>query len=92
MSVSKTQEEWDNAYKHASEVLISRPQMKSTIDDIYNTTEQYASFFLQGIEGNLTMNGDVSTEQNHSGVLAYLGKGAAFAVSEQMDTSIEKAI
>ena len=30
------------------------------------------------------MNGDVSAEQNHSGVVAYLGEGAAFAVAEQM--------
>jgi hypothetical protein len=30
------------------------------------------------------MNGDVAAKQNHSGVCAYLGKGAAFAVLEQM--------
>ena len=30
------------------------------------------------------MNGDVSAEQNHSGVVAYLGDGACFAVAEQI--------
>ena len=44
--------------------------MKSALNDIYNATEQYAGFYLQGIEGNLMMNGDVSAEQNHSGVVA----------------------
>jgi hypothetical protein len=30
------------------------------------------------------MNGDVSAEQNHAGVVTYLGEGAAYAVAEQM--------
>jgi hypothetical protein len=30
------------------------------------------------------MNGDISAEQNHLGVVAYLGEGAVFAVAEQM--------
>jgi hypothetical protein len=30
------------------------------------------------------MNGDVSAEQNHSGVVAYLGLGAAFSIAEQI--------
>ena len=41
-------------------------------------------FFLHGVEGNLMMNGDVLAEQNHSGVVAYLGEGASFAVAEQI--------
>ncbi len=84
MLLSKTQEEWESAYACAGEVLVTRPRMKSALDDIYNSVEQYAGFFLRGIEGNLMMNGDVSAEQNHSGVVAYLGEGAAFAVAEQM--------
>jgi hypothetical protein len=84
MLLSKTQEEWEGAYECASLVLVSRPRMKSALDDIYNSVEQYAGFFLRSIEGNLMMNGDVSAEQNHSGVVAYLGEGAAFAVAEQM--------
>jgi hypothetical protein len=58
--------------------------MKSAVDDIYNATEQYAGFSLQGIEGNLMMNGNVAAKQNHSGVCAYLDEGVTFAVSEQM--------
>jgi hypothetical protein len=30
------------------------------------------------------MNGDISAEQNHSGVVAYLGMGAVYAITEQM--------
>ena len=84
MLLSKTVEEWENAYSCASEVLVSRPRMKSALDEIYNATEQYAGFFLRSIEGNLMMNGDVSAEQNHSGVVSYLGEGASFAVAEQV--------
>jgi hypothetical protein len=40
MLLSKTQEEWYRAYTCASEVLVSRPWMKSTLDDIYNSVEQ----------------------------------------------------
>jgi hypothetical protein len=36
--------------------------MKSALDDIYNSVEQYAGFFLPSIEGNLMMNGDVSAK------------------------------
>jgi hypothetical protein len=84
MLLSKTLEEWENAYSCASEVLISRPRMKSALDAIYHATEQYAGFYLRSIEGNLMMNGDVSAEQNHSGVVSYLGEGASFAVAEQV--------
>jgi hypothetical protein len=72
MLLSKTQEEWEKAYTCASEVLISRPGMKSVLNDIYNSVEQYAGFFLRGIEGNLVMNGDVSAGQNHSPVLSFI--------------------
>jgi hypothetical protein len=84
MLLSKTSDEWENAYECASEIFVSKPRMKGALDAIYNATENYADFFLRGIEGNLMMNGDVSAEQNHSGVCAYLGEGAAFDVSEQM--------
>ena len=30
------------------------------------------------------MNGDVAAEQNHSGVIAYLGQGASYSVAEQI--------
>jgi hypothetical protein len=53
MLLSKTQEEWEGAYACATLVLVSRPWMTSALNDIYNSVEQYAGFFLQGIEGNL---------------------------------------
>jgi hypothetical protein len=30
------------------------------------------------------MNGDIAAEQNHSGVVAYLGLGASFSIAEQI--------
>jgi hypothetical protein len=49
MLLSKTSDEWENAYECASEIRVSRPQMKSALNDIYNATEQYAVFFFEGL-------------------------------------------
>jgi hypothetical protein len=38
--------------------------MCSELNDIQSNTEKYAGFYLEGIGGNLYMNGDVSAEQN----------------------------
>jgi hypothetical protein len=82
--LSKTTEEWDDAYKGGHKLLEFKPRMISALNCIYSEPEKYAGYFLRGIEGNLYMNGDVSAEQNHSGVFAYLGMGAAYAIAEQM--------
>ena len=84
MLLSKTMEEWDDAYAGGSKLVEFKPRMVSALDCIYSEPEKYAGYFLRSIEGNLYMNGDVSAEQNHSGVVAYLGMGAAYAISEQM--------
>jgi hypothetical protein len=64
--------------------LITKPKQMSALDDIHGDPEKYAGYYLRSIDGNLQMNGDVSAEQNHSGVVAYLGEGACFAVAEQI--------
>ncbi len=84
MLLSSNLTEWDSAYVCASKILIEKPLMLSALNDIYGDPEKYGGFYLRGIEGNLMMNGDVSAEQNHSGVVAYLGDGACFAVAEQI--------
>jgi hypothetical protein len=76
MLLSKTQEEWDEAYECTTLVAQSKPKMLSALNYIHSDTERYAGFYLRGIEGNLYINGDVSAEKNHSGVVAYLGMGA----------------
>jgi hypothetical protein len=58
--------------------------MMSALNGIYGNPEKYGRFYLRGLKGNLKMNGDVSAEQNHSGIVAYLGEGACFAVAEQI--------
>ena len=84
MLLSKTTEEWEDSYKCGRDVVVNSPQMLSALDKIYEDPEKYSGYYLRGIEGNLMMNGDVSAEQNHSGVVAYLGVGAAYSISEQM--------
>jgi hypothetical protein len=84
MLLSSKQTEWDRAYLCASEIICNKPWMLSALNNIYGDPEKYAGFYLRGIEGNLMLNGDVSAEQNHSGVVAYLGEGACYAVAEQI--------
>jgi hypothetical protein len=84
MLLSSNKVEWDSAYSCARDLLLTKPKQMSSLDDIYGDPEKYAGYYLRSIEGNLHMNGDVSAEQNHSGVVAYLGEGACFAVAEQI--------
>ena len=84
MLLSTSQEEWDDSYQCGLELLTSSPRMTSALNAIYSNPEKYSGYFLRSIPGNLQMNGDVSAEQNHSGVVAYLGVGAAYSISEQM--------
>jgi hypothetical protein len=84
MLLSSNQVEWESAYSCASELLCTKPKQMSALNAIYGNPEKYGGFYLRSLEGNLKMNGDVSAEQNHSGVVAYLGEGACFAVAEQI--------
>ncbi len=84
MLLSNTVQEWDNSYSCAAELAQTNPRSLSALDAIYQNHTKYAGNYLRSIEGNLRMNGDVAAEQNHSGVVAYLGLGAAFAIAEQI--------
>jgi hypothetical protein len=84
MLLSKTLQEWDDACTGGSKLVEFKPRMVSALNCIYSEPEKHAGYFLRSIEGNLCMNGDVSAEQNHSGVVAHLGMGAACAIAEQM--------
>jgi hypothetical protein len=79
-------EEWENAYSCGAELVQeAKPQMLSSLNAIYNNPSQFAGYYLRGIiEGNLLMNGDAAAEQNHLGVVAYLGQGATYSVAEQI--------
>jgi hypothetical protein len=86
MLLSSTKIKWERAYLWcASEIIKTKPCMMGALNDINGNPEKYGVFYLVcSIEGNFKMNGDVSLEQNHSGVVTYLGEGACFAVAEQI--------
>ena len=84
MLLSRTQEDWENAYSCGAELVHTKPRMMSSLNAIYNNPSQFAGYYLCAIEGNLCMNGDVAAEQNHFGVVAYLGQGASYSVAEQI--------
>jgi hypothetical protein len=84
MLLSNTVQEWDNSYSCAAELAQTNPRSLSALDAIYQNHTKYAGYYLRSIEGNLRMNGDVAAEQNHSGVVAYLGLGASFSIAEQI--------
>ena len=84
MLLSNAMAERDNAYSCAAELVQGAPRSLSALNVIYQNYPKYAGYYLRSIPGNLRMNGDVSAEQNHSGVVAYLGLGATFSIAEEI--------
>jgi hypothetical protein len=84
MILSSKEDEWDSVYSCANELLSTKPKQLSALGAIYGNPEKYAGYHLRSLEGNLQMSGDVFAEHNHSGVCAYLGEGACYAVGEQI--------
>jgi hypothetical protein len=84
MLLSSKEDEWESAYSCAKELLSTKPKQSSSLGALYGNPEKHAGYYLRSLEGNLQMNGNVSTEKNHSGVCAYLGEGACFTVGEQI--------
>jgi hypothetical protein len=60
------------------------PLKWSPLNAIYGNPEKCGRFYLRSLDGNLKMNGDVSAEQNHSGIVDIFWKVQSFAVAEQI--------
>ena len=82
MLVSPYENEWLRCYEQASQVLKDDPAKRAKLDNIYSNPKYYAGYHVRSIDGNLKAKGSVPAEQNHSSVVAWLGKGATWSIME----------
>jgi hypothetical protein len=54
MLLSKTQQEWDEAYECASLVVQLKPKMVSVLNGIHSDIEKYAGFCLGALKPTCT--------------------------------------
>ena len=71
--MSKNEREWDKAYLEASAKLVEHPLKLELLQKIYTNPEYYAGYVTRKIVGNLSLNGTVSAEQNHSSIVRFNG-------------------
>jgi hypothetical protein len=84
MLQSRSQGEWDKAYEAARQAVQQYPALTKYIEDVYGRPENFAGYTLRAIMGNLGKKGSTSAEQNHSSIVAHLGRGASWSLQEQI--------
>ena len=86
------EENWHLNYRMAREALSGNLSKIQKLDEIYSNPEYYAGYRLRQIVGNLGMQGSVSSEQNHSSVVSYLGKGTTLSINWQVQALVERTL
>jgi hypothetical protein len=84
MLKSTTEAEYTNAFEAALMVVAYEPSKRSYLESIYNDHEYYGGFFLLHTLGNLGLLGSVPAEQNHASIVAHLGEGASWEISQHI--------
>ena len=92
MLCSPYEEAWHSNYEMAREILSGNLSRVQKLDQIYSNPDYYAGFRLHQIVGNLGMQGSVSSEQNHSSVVSYLGKGKTISITLQIQSLVERTL
>ena len=75
MLLTSKEAEWNASYSKIVEVLKDDPAKIRKLDKIKDNPSYCAGCYLKKIKGNLDLNGSAPAEQNHSSVIAFLGKG-----------------
>ena len=76
MLLSRSEEQFDQCYADAKKYLINDPDKLKKLDVIKNNPSYYAGYYLRQYRGNIGVNGDASSEQNHASIVAHLGNSA----------------
>jgi hypothetical protein len=84
MVTCETEAEWEFAYQSARKVLADDPEKCSKLDAIHSNPSYYSGHILHDMEGSLGKKGDSHAEQNHSSIVAHLGKGGTLNLAEQV--------
>ena len=77
MLLSEKVEEYDSAYQSENSYLSDDPLKINKLESIYHNPSYYCGYVIRALVGNLKCRGSVPSEQNHSSVIAFLGKGNA---------------
>ena len=87
----RTQNKWDAAYQGAWLLLANSPMRVDKLDIIPSNPKYCAGYYLTSIaEGSIRKQGDTPAEQNHSLVVAHIGKGGTFQIVEQCKSLLER--
>jgi hypothetical protein len=87
-----SKKEWEISYVAAKQHLEGDSNKVSLLNSIHDNPKYYAAWYLWTIQGNLMLNGLVPAEQNHSSVVAHLGKGANWGVAEHLSHMLKRQI
>ena len=82
--------EFQSAHQHVQNLLHTRPDLQSYVQNYYNNPKKYAEFEIRKIEGNRLMNGSSNAESNHHSNVSHLGAGATWEIAEQITKLLER--
>jgi hypothetical protein len=90
MLLGSQQQEWETYYAAGKEHLVGDAKKVSLLNNIHQNPQYYASWYLRKICGNLMLTGSAPAEQNHSSVVAHLGKGANWGIAEHLSHMLKR--
>jgi len=92
LTTSNKDEEWENCYESATDILKSNNRHFEYIQNIYNSPEKYSMWWFQQHCGNFCIRGSTSAKQNHSSVRNYLGVGLTLSILENVRKLMDRHI
>ena len=91
MLLSCTEKEWTTSYTTARSKILDHPTVLEKLDDVYNNPQYYSGYYHRSISCNMVFRGSIPAEQNHSFIIAFLGKNASYTITEQIVKFLERA-
>ena len=86
-------DEWEQSYKHV-EVQCKEKDYVTALEfvrnKIYSNPTKYANYRLKEIPSNRFFMGSTPAEQNHSSIVAHLGKGANWELTEHISNLLQR--
>jgi hypothetical protein len=85
MCSAESRTAFDSAYGTVRVIFANDPlQLQYVTETFYDHPERFARFVINLVDGSLNLCGSQPSEQNHSGVCAYLGTGCAQPLHDQI--------
>ena len=90
MVTCETVAEWEFASESARKVLADNPEKCLKLNAIHSNPSYYSGHILSEMEGLLGKQGDSHAEQNHSSIVAHLGKGGILNLAKQVCSHLNR--